>query len=1015
MNQLLPGRATVAVDPAARFRGTPAIRRAALEALEGRLLWSVSQDQYGWTIVTPSADSRLIYVSSSTGSDSNSGLSVNAPVASLAKAQSLVRNGYPDEVLLKSGDTFVGTFANWSASGRSTSEPMLISSYGTGARPLVNSASNSNGFSVNSVSTVNYVDVINIGFDAVYRDYSSPSTFNAHAAGGTTGFEWYGAGGNVLVEGCSFQYYRNNIDIEAVSSLGATGNFTLRRDNSSYSWSNSSHSQGLYAYGVNGISVLQSTFDHDGYFTTAGLAVYSGGGTAQAGFNHDMYFSSTNTGVVIEQDVIAEASYNGILARAGGVIDDNLFVNDTVDIAYGQGNGANSTAGGVTGEIVGNVVVGDQGLGNLTFGQGFDIGNTKPGAGLLVANNVFTGDVEHAKPAIELSQATGTYNPQVTVGENDVTIQNNVINGWYDGIEVLNGFDPGGTGLYGFNDVKVLDNDILNSQQRLVRDDSPFDASTETFAGGRYYDPSLGSANNYFTVDGANVTAAQWTSGFDPGGQILTAMPAYADPTRSVATYDATTGGPGTVADFLAQARAISRQTYQPQYTAAAAAAYVAAGYSMDTTAPTAVATTTNVNAAGLGLGTYAFAVTYTDNALLNPATLGSANVVVTGPNGFEAPATYVAAAAPTVGPGGYQSTVVTYQVVVTGQFAVGADGTYTVSVVPNQVKDMAGNAVAGGAIGTFTTDFSGPTASLTGTLPAVAPGANTYAFAVTYADPSGVDATTLNNAEVQVTGPAGYAQFAAITNTAANADGSLTVTYQVAGPAGGTFAAGTYAVGVAGGVISDLAGNTIAAASLGTFTAGGAAASTGSVTGFVFNDANHNGTFDAREVAMVGVTLFVDLAGTGVYAAGDPLTTTDVTGAYTFTSLPAGRYTVVEQVPTGYAGPGGSTTLATAVVNVAANTATVANFATTVATAVYSGAGTGGSSTATTTTSGVPVTVTAVPTGAPLPVTATAVGQPLPVVAGLTATTSTVTKAAGAVLSPARALAPATVAAVNA
>ncbi len=36
---------------------------------------AVSQDAYGWTIVTPSADTRIIYVSSSEGDDTNDGLS----------------------------------------------------------------------------------------------------------------------------------------------------------------------------------------------------------------------------------------------------------------------------------------------------------------------------------------------------------------------------------------------------------------------------------------------------------------------------------------------------------------------------------------------------------------------------------------------------------------------------------------------------------------------------------------------------------------------------------------------------------------------------------------------------------------------------------------------------------------------------------------------------------------------------------------------------------------------------
>jgi len=43
------------------------------ERLEDRLLLVVYQDARGWTVVDPSADTRTIYVSNSTGNDANDG------------------------------------------------------------------------------------------------------------------------------------------------------------------------------------------------------------------------------------------------------------------------------------------------------------------------------------------------------------------------------------------------------------------------------------------------------------------------------------------------------------------------------------------------------------------------------------------------------------------------------------------------------------------------------------------------------------------------------------------------------------------------------------------------------------------------------------------------------------------------------------------------------------------------------------------------------------------------------
>lgn len=81
----------------------------------------------GFTSLKPSANSRVVYVSSSQGNDSNTGLSTSKPVKTLSKARSLVRDGNPDWILLRRGDTWtderIGTFIN----GKSPTEPAVIS------------------------------------------------------------------------------------------------------------------------------------------------------------------------------------------------------------------------------------------------------------------------------------------------------------------------------------------------------------------------------------------------------------------------------------------------------------------------------------------------------------------------------------------------------------------------------------------------------------------------------------------------------------------------------------------------------------------------------------------------------------------------------------------------------------------------------------------------------------------------------------------------------------------------
>ncbi len=73
---------------------------------------------------------------------------------------------------------------------------------------------------------------------------------------------------------------------------------------------------------------------------------------------------------------------------------------------------------------------------------------------------------------------------------------------------------------------------------------------------------------------------------------------------------------------------------------------------------------------------------------------------------------------------------------------------------------------------------------------------------------------------------------------------------------------------------------------------------STGSLSGTVEQG---DGSQTGNETGLSGVTVFIDENGTGTYETGDPTTTTDSQGNYTFTDLAAGTYTVYAETPNGY------------------------------------------------------------------------------------------------------------------
>jgi hypothetical protein len=876
--------------------------RRACELLEPRQLLSVSLDANGWTVVTPSADTRMVYVSTS-GNDTNDGLSSNTPVKTLAKAQSLVRNGFPDWLLLKRGDVFNDFFTNWNKSGRSTQEPMLISAYGSGARPEIDSGSHFGAFATDDKSTVNYLDMIGLALIANNHDPNSP-TYSFSGPGSTTGYEFKATGGNLLVEDCLVRFYRDDFDIEAAN--GPLVNVTLRRNVIVDSWSNAAslHSEGVYSHAVAGFTVYQNVFDHNGW--NAQIP-----GATQQGFNHDMYFSYAVTGADIEGNIFANASFAGINLRCGGIVRNNLFANDAIALNYGNADGADSTAGGVTGDITNNVVDGDKGLGTSAYGEGFAIGNIKPGAGLVVQGNILAHDTQNARQAILLTMATDTLTPSVAVGENDLTIQNNIIYQWNRAIEEDGRFQPGGTGLYAFNNVTIQNNDLIGSPNRVVRHDGKYVKTQEHWSNNRYYTGAL-TQSNWFLLISNTTSWKQWHTSIDRTGTDLTGAP-YADPTRSTATYDATLGGSGTLADFMAQARLLSHDNYRPQYMAQAVIDYIKKGFTLDSAAPTAAANAmSNVGgASAAGATTYTFNVTYTDDFFLDRTSLDSNDVLVTGPNGYSQPATFVSMSPATVGVGGYQSTGAVYQVTVpSGGWSAAANGTYTISVRPNQVRDTSGNYMAAGAVGTFQVDLSPPTAAAN--APSIGDesvGLTSYSFTVTFSDNSAIDATTLGNNDLTVTDPNGYQHLVTLVST--NGSGGLvTATYAVAAPGGGWSSAadGSYLIGVRPNQVADTFGNFLSSGPLATFYVeidnsgtGGPPPANGAISGFAFNDANGNGVIDPQELPMVGLLVYVDANLNGQYDPGELSATTDDNGQYSFAGLDDGTYIVREQVPSNY------------------------------------------------------------------------------------------------------------------
>ncbi len=73
------------------------------------------------------------------------------------------------------------------------------------------------------------------------------------------------------------------------------------------------------------------------------------------------------------------------------------------------------------------------------------------------------------------------------------------------------------------------------------------------------------------------------------------------------------------------------------------------------------------------------------------------------------------------------------------------------------------------------------------------------------------------------------------------------------------------------------------------------------SLSGTVFTDTNANGAKDAGETGLAGVTVYLDLDGSGTLTSADTSVTTDSSGNFTFTHLPATTYLVRAVVTSGH------------------------------------------------------------------------------------------------------------------
>jgi hypothetical protein len=543
------------------------------------------QGEDGWSILTPSSDSRLIYVSSSGGNDSSGAIYSPAdtivgaspqlptgsiqPYATISHALTLVREGYPDWVLLKRGDSWTRDSVVDVKSGRSTSERSVITYYGTELpRPRINASSSGLRF----WRSCRFAAVVGLEFYAYTRDPASPNFVGFNNVGSTTGFNSYTSDAenpnrSLLIEDSVFNFFSNN----TIQGTIETKDVIIRRCQFLNNYSTTSHSQGMYTSKVSAL-LEENLFDHNGWYKQQ-----IGGGNDQAEgqatmFNHNTYFTNTNK-TIFRRNMFIRGASSGckFTSNSPGVVDqinaekilldNNLIVRGEVGVSIG---GNTDLGTGVRWEdvhLVNNIFIdiGTDQPTNRTLGWGAWLDDWQDS---VISGNYF---IHYGNDTV--SNIFGIWYGEH--GQN-VDIIGNVFYGLDSHAAALQvrGSDPK-------SHIRVFGNrfQLQNTEMIAIRTDY---VAPQVFFGNYYY--SDRESGEWFQVDSNYMSLSEWSAQTGDTNSQIGALD-YPDPNRTMETYAAHLGHSASLEAFIEQAKQQSKLNWQEAYTAVGVNSYLRAGF----------------------------------------------------------------------------------------------------------------------------------------------------------------------------------------------------------------------------------------------------------------------------------------------------------------------------------------------------------------------------------------------------------------------------------------------------
>jgi hypothetical protein len=338
-------------------------------------------DSNGFADLPLRSGAKRFFVNSSAGSDGNSCASAqspSAPKATLASATACLTSGEGDQILIAQGTSYAAGLNNISgAGGYSPMYPTVIQSYdpadptneakygrATGtSRPVLNTGGAAGqNLLMGSGTSGKYFAVRGLDFNPGSNVQLAAITILPN----TTGTPDY-----VLFENNIFRYTQLTFDSHNSAGRVRATKFIVR--NSSFYGQWGDHSQGLYVDNVDGTTLEDNVWWHNGWKPGASRdAPQSSGGSSI--FNHPIYAQDNTRNTLVRRNVFIDTATDGGNLKGGGIYTQNLVIRCANAFSFGGGNDYSvDSPNGVVIEGAYNAVVGSNIVNSTSGAAGWGI------------------------------------------------------------------------------------------------------------------------------------------------------------------------------------------------------------------------------------------------------------------------------------------------------------------------------------------------------------------------------------------------------------------------------------------------------------------------------------------------------------------------------------------------------------------------------------------------------------------------------------------------------------------